>query len=427
MTNSRVRYLREELGFRLSLRILVAVSLICLLSIGLHLVWAIYQHDVLVDRIRQGFAHTIQTDIERSDLVNLRKTMRAFEITNRGSKICLRLDDNLEVADSKCAAHYQEFQVPLTEIKYYVAVEMPIHSQMVFGGLIFLGVAICLAFYVLRLFRRLANELVSDVELLEKAVANEPSHFHFLELCEASSRIEAGLRAQISMDQTRRELELGRLVTQVAHDIRSPVSALQMAVAGSQIESDRQQVIKGAIARIQAITNKMLESMRPTYGQKTNASTNQTSRVDRLVDEIVAEKKFQYSSRPEISIEVDTRGGDEAVIRLDRETLGRILSNLINNSIEAIEGAGQVQVVLRKYTTETSLTVIDTGRGIPENVLPTIGQRGTTSKKNGNGLGIFFAKETVESVGGRLRIQSKLGRGTLISLSFPNASPTLIA
>ena len=106
--------------------------------------------------------------------------------------------------------------------------------------------------------------------------------------------------------------------------------------------------------------------------------------------------------------------------------LQRVLSNLINNSVEAFpEKKGRVTVSVRAYKEKVQLTIKDNGSGIPPEVLKKLGEQGVTHGKagteSGSGLGVYYAKSTIEAMGGTFNISSQVDLGTLIDMQIPRA------
>jgi hypothetical protein len=89
-----------------------------------------------------------------------------------------------------------------------------------------------------------------------------------------------------------------------------------------------------------------------------------------------------------------------------------------------IDGVGDVVVSLSQNDHSAIITVKDNGKGIPADVIGKLGCLGVTyGKQNGHGLGLFHAKATLENWGGRLEIQSEVGRGTVVLMHIPKARP----
>lgn len=109
----------------------------------------------------------------------------------------------------------------------------------------------------------------------------------------------------------------------------------------------------------------------------------------------------------------------------------QVLLNLMTNARQAMPSGGQMLVALR-HDTEANmvdLVVRDTGSGIPADKLPRIFERGYSTKsgpdesgKGGAGVGLAACREIIESCGGRIRVESAVGRGTAFTLKLPLAS-----
>lgn len=200
------------------------------------------------------------------------------------------------------------------------------------------------------------------------------------------------------------------LASQVAHDIRSPLSALNLAVASTQLPENHQLVIKEALRRINNIANGLLDRGR--------SNTSEVKSINEILHSLVTEKKMEHGEE----IQFHLRTPQEALeTPIDSSTLERCLSNLINNAVEAIDSKGQVTVSLKKAENSAVIEISDSGRGIPETILGKIGKRGFSYRKDGrgNGLGVSFAKETIEKYAGQFKIISKVGSGTTVLMSLP--------
>lgn len=212
--------------------------------------------------------------------------------------------------------------------------------------------------------------------------------------------------------------------TQVAHDIRSPLAALDVASRDiAQLPEERRILLRSAISRIHDIANDLLEKHR---GASFSEPPGTAHLLSGLIAPVVTEKRLQFRSRGSVAIHD----------QLDAESYGlfamvqagefkRVLSNLINNSVEALgNSAGEVKVGLTGRPGWIEVTVVDDGPGIPPEVLAKVGERGVSrGKPTGTGLGLYSARALCESHGGRLEIASGAGRGTKVALILPAAAP----
>jgi signal transduction histidine kinase len=208
---------------------------------------------------------------------------------------------------------------------------------------------------------------------------------------------------------------------QVAHDIRSPLSALNVLVKKSKtLGGDEKSILSAAAERINNIAGDILDV------EKRLNSGILISPIDigRVLNESVAEKRLQLESNIQTAkILLNFPNQSEPVFVLaDQEHLRRILSNILNNSIEALSDKGCITVTVHQNDKFATIIVEDNGSGISPEVLSRIGQQPVTTKAEGHGIGLSSAFESVQDWGGKISIQSKEGLGTRVVLSLPISS-----
>ncbi len=210
------------------------------------------------------------------------------------------------------------------------------------------------------------------------------------------------------------------MAAQVAHDIRSPLAALDSALKDlAALPAEKQALARGAVGRIGEIAQDLLEKYKKP-GVKTAPveKTISAQELKALIEPVLAEKRAQYSTRPELAIDFSCAAGAQA--RVQPAELRRIVSNLVNNAVEAFEKGGRVAVELSRLDGHVLLKVSDNGKGIPAGILAKLGQKGEThGKAGGTGLGLYHARTTVEGWGGSLKIDSKPGAGTVVTIELP--------
>lgn len=146
-----------------------------------------------------------------------------------------------------------------------------------------------------------------------------------------------------------------------------------------------------------------------------------TLNVYPLVEELLAEKQIQYKSRSDLVISAELESGVmNPRCSVEEGTFKRVLSNLIDNAAEAIEGNGLILVSVTRFQDMIEIRVTDNGRGINSEIMGKLGQRGASfGKVNGTGLGLYSAKTSVEKWNGALRISSTLNKGTVVRILIP--------
>ena len=222
------------------------------------------------------------------------------------------------------------------------------------------------------------------------------------------------------------------LASQIAHDIRSPLIALNMVVSNlKDLPEEKRLIVRSAAQRINDISNQLLKRSKVTcvseLGPSEEKGVSKPVMLTALIDSVVSEKRMQFRDRREIEIIAHLDGGFGLFVNINQTELARVLSNLINNSVEAISGKGSVALFLESRQSTILIRICDDGKGIPNEILNQLGKRGVTYGKNqsecGSGLGVYHARKTVEEADGRFIVESETGRGTKITLSLPKADP----
>lgn len=240
-----------------------------------------------------------------------------------------------------------------------------------------------------------------------------------------------------SAEKLKIEASIGEIAAQVAHDIRSPLAALDMVAAHlDQIPEEKRVIIRTALSRIRDIANGLLEKHRSQYSPRGQSSTMISATgapgsidmgtkelLSSLIDSLITEKRMQFRSRWGVHIEAPlTMEGYGLFVDVNSSDFKRVLSNLINNSVEAVGERGKVRVELDSNATRVFVRVVDDGPGIPEDVLPKLMQRGEThGKYDGSGLGLYSAKKKVSEWGGEIAIESKPEEGTTVEIRLPRS------
>ncbi len=204
-----------------------------------------------------------------------------------------------------------------------------------------------------------------------------------------------------------------------AHDIRSPLSALQCVLSSCELPAAAQRVTKGAIGRIHEIAGQVLDLNRA------DAGTLSAEHLPLLCEQIAEEKRAQLDERS-VTLSCDYPGeAFDSFVLVERLEFRRALSNILDNAIEAVSGSGDILLKVHTSHDTVCLETRDTGRGIPSSVQPFLTQKGFTyGKKKGNGLGLYSSRTAIESWVGSLRIQSVEGSGTTVQITLPrHASP----
>jgi signal transduction histidine kinase len=122
-------------------------------------------------------------------------------------------------------------------------------------------------------------------------------------------------------------------------------------------------------------------------------------------------------------IRVEIRAyADLSVVLADRRALRSILDNLLSNALRYTPEEGEILLAAEEIKNFVQFTVRDTGRGIEAERLSTIFDRFNAFSESGSGLGLSLVRRLVESLGGQIAVESRLGHGTTFRFSLPVAA-----
>lgn len=211
------------------------------------------------------------------------------------------------------------------------------------------------------------------------------------------------------------------LAWQVAHDIRSPLTFLNMfAERADSIAEEQRSAILQATGRINKIAGDLLKIRK---GEMTSSSSRANlAQIRDSIQKLVYEKKVEY--RLSDGCKFVFVGGDSTTmceLPIESDTLLRIVSNILNNALEAIDTSkGLIQIHTVDSAGRISIAIEDNGKGIPQEHISLIRNGGFTfGKVDGNGLGLHQAIKKIESLGGEISIVSVEKRGTTVTISLP--------
>lgn len=276
-----------------------------------------------------------------------------------------------------------------------------------------LSLALILVFCGFYFIQTAQNRIKKDLfdPILNKLLGNED-----LEIKELTD-----LRSTI---QEAKDLEAQKAVTmavqennqQVAHDIRSPVESINALLKMIEIkDQDLKAALEKAVHRANSVANFLLKPE-----QKMTVTEKSGFDFISIIQDIAIEKRPLFTDG-QISVQAPKFLVGSSL--LPAESLSRILSNVVDNSIQACDHDRRIKIKLSHVNGFVEIAVQDSGRGISEEVLSRIGEKGLShrpsSHATGTGRGVYSAKKTLEEVGGQIQFSSLAGLGTTVLLKIP--------
>jgi two-component system, NtrC family, sensor kinase len=231
---------------------------------------------------------------------------------------------------------------------------------------------------------------------------------------------------QVELLHAERLAAVGRVSAQVAHEIRNPLSSigLNVEMLQDQLLEVQFKTVEEAKEAKHLLTSVLSEVDRLTeitedYLRLARLPTpvKREEDVKKLLEEVLG---FSREELERAGLTVVTElTADALPLAADEGQLRQVFLNLIRNAREAMPSGGTLTIKAAVRKTELEVRITDTGTGIAPEVREKLFEPFFTTKQGGTGLGLPLSRQIVEAHGGRIEIESEVGRGTTFILLFP--------
>jgi signal transduction histidine kinase len=235
-------------------------------------------------------------------------------------------------------------------------------------------------------------------------------------------------RIQQQMIATERLAALGTLAAGVAHEINNPLAIINESAGYLSLLLEKEELaqmphreafgkallkIEKSVKRARNITHQLLGTVR-----KSNALLAEVHLAE-LIKETIRLFHKEIQDRKIEVIQEEAKGLES--IWTDPDQLRQVLINLLSNAIHAIAGQGRITIQVETDDGGATISVGDTGTGIPKESREKIFEPffSTKSPGEGTGLGLFVTREIVEKLGGDISVDSRVGHGSRFTVRIP--------
>jgi signal transduction histidine kinase len=228
-------------------------------------------------------------------------------------------------------------------------------------------------------------------------------------------------RMASELDVATRLSAISRLTGGVAHEIKNPLNAiaLRLDLLRARLGAPEEELVKEIdvlsreVMRLDRVVKTFLDFSRPVEVHLQEVD------LAELASEVAEFVKPQGKSA---GISVSFEGpAAPATIRGDPDMLKQAVLNLATNAIEAMQGGGNVRIMVNVFGNLVRLEVADNGPGIPPNLRSKVFQLYFTTKARGTGIGLAMTYRAVQLHNGTIEFTSESGQGTTFRLEFPVA------
>ena len=204
---------------------------------------------------------------------------------------------------------------------------------------------------------------------------------------------------------------VGQIARQVSKSLRAPLAAIDATLSRPQATLAQPETVAGVRTYVYSALH-MLEgldrfaSLGPVRPQTVN------------MDDLLIGELSSLTVSPEVTVRLD-KPPIFPPIEADPDHMHQLVHQLLANAVEAVGAAGTITVSLAPAPEGVRLTVSDTGPGIPPSQIELIFEPLYTTRPQGFGLGLAICQQVVRMQGGRIEVQSTVGRGTTFGVYLP--------
>ena len=248
-------------------------------------------------------------------------------------------------------------------------------------------------------------------------------------LVEDFNQMAADLKRQrTELERTQRLEAWADMARQVAHDIKNPLTPIQLSAEHAQrVNLDRGRPLSPVLDECVAAILGQVKLLRQIAAEFSSFASSPTPRpeptsVAALVNEVVDPYRTGLAGRITIDVEAPP---DLPAATIDRTLFARALTNVIENALHAMPGAGRLIVGTHQSPVDRRQPIVvdvtDTGVGMDQEALNKIFEPYFSTKATGTGLGLTIAKRNIELSGGTIAVTSERGIGTTVTMTLPVA------
>jgi len=325
-------------------------------------------------------------------------------------------DQNDRIVGQLNITRYSALGNSLAARKYMVFL---IGSSLLSFGVAFVLIFLLGAFLSRKMTKemRLTAQMATDMDLGNGVLV---PHSKVKEIRIIQQSLE-NLQTRLKLKQTSRK----KLIDELVHQTRTPLAILQAHLEAMEdgVVKFSPDEIRICEAQIQNITSIIADMSGMIDGEsELKKVTLETIDITHLLKQITGGLKVQFMSK---NIELVQLTHGKTLAKTDHYLLSQAIYNILTNAYKYTDAGGSVTVECSESGEMVSIAIEDTGRGISpsaqERIFDAYYKGGDSEATEGEGIGLYVAKENLKQIGGRIKLESKVGKGSIFTIVLPKA------
>lgn len=244
----------------------------------------------------------------------------------------------------------------------------------------------------------------------------------FEAVCQQMAVTLENARLNDTVVQAERMATVGQMTSMILHDLGGPMTVLANYADLIEAHDKAPDDVREMASEMREAADKAMVMLRSVleFARGSASYALAPYNLNLLVRTVIGQRAGELGKRL-IHLDMDLQA--QELVVLDSLRMERVLTNLLNNAVDAMPEGGALRLVSRKVDDgNVSLSVSDTGVGIAPNQLSQIFDPFVThGKQKGTGLGLAIVKQIVDNHNGAIGCESELGRGTTFTITLPVA------
>jgi signal transduction histidine kinase len=246
-------------------------------------------------------------------------------------------------------------------------------------------------------------------------------------------------RQRTELERTQRLEAWAEMARQVAHDIKNPLTPIQLSAEHAQrVNIDRGRPLSPTLDECVAAILHQVALLRQIASEFSSFASSPTARPEptllpAVLEEVVSPYRTALVGRVRLMLDAPA---DLPLVLLDRNLFARAVTNVIENALHAMPGGGSLTIAARcsrqravnaesadvpRSDPNVLVEISDTGVGMDAEAVSRIFEPYFSTKATGTGLGLTIAKRNIELTGGTIEVSSAKGVGTTVTITLPAA------